>query len=80
MAIVALSIMMTGSVEPELLAAVVVEGLVFVCERVKTAELRIREHLLRQQLRLLQLAEELEAMGGENRKNGMNSEAKVGER
>ena len=58
-AIVAVSIIMAGSVEPDLLAAVVVVGFVLICERIKTAELRIRESVLKQELRVIQFAEHL---------------------
>ena len=61
-AMIAVSIAMTGSVDADLLAATMVVGFVFVWERVKIAELNIRENILRQELRLAQLSEQLERL------------------
>ena len=58
-AMIAGSIAMTGSVELDLLAATMVVGFACVWERIKIAELRIRENILRQELRLIQFAEQL---------------------
>lgn len=60
---IVVSIAMTGSVDADLLAATMVVGFVFVCERVKIAELHIRENILRQELRLAEFTEHFGGVG-----------------
>ena len=56
-AMIALSVAMTGNVDADLLAAAMVVGFACVWNRVKIAELRIRENILRQELRLAEFIE-----------------------
>lgn len=56
-AMIVISIALTGSVEQDLLAATMLIGFVFVWERVEVAELRIRETALRQELQLIELTD-----------------------
>jgi len=56
-AMIALSVAMTGNVDIDLLAATMVVGFACVWDRVKIAELRIRENILRQELRLAEFIE-----------------------
>lgn len=58
-AMIAVSIAMTGSVDTDLLAAAMVVGFACVWDRIKIAELHIRENILRQELRVIQLTEHL---------------------
>jgi len=58
-AMIVVSIVMTGRVELDLLAATMLVGFVSVWERITIAELRIRENILRQELRLIQFTEHL---------------------
>jgi len=58
-AMIVVSIAMTGSVELDLIAATMLVGFVCIWERIKIAELRIRENLLRQELRLAQFTENM---------------------
>ncbi len=62
-AMTALSLAMTGTVEADLLAATMVVGFATVWDRVKMAEMHIRENILRQELRLVEFSERFDDIG-----------------